>query len=338
LCAPFAGAWADVPKDVAYVSNQDDGVTVIDLTDLRPVRTIDVGGRGPRGIAVTPDGKKLLTANQASGDVSVIDTSDGRVTRRIPIGKNPEFLRISPHGETAFVTYEPSSTGGPPRPGQKEEAEGDKTPAEVAVIDLDAGKLIRRLIAGLETEGIEFTPDGKSLAVTNEADNTITVYNLSDGKLMRTVEVSAYGNRPRGIKLAPGGREYAVTMELSDKVLVFDPDFKLLRTIATAPGPYGVAFDHDGRRLWVDAARGGVLQVFDTTDYHLLATIPVGKRCWHFSFTPDGTRVLDVCGRSNSVYVIDAVNFRVEGEVSGLKVPWGAVTYPNSNGSLDVRR
>jgi YVTN family beta-propeller protein len=338
LSAPLAGAWADVPRNVAYISNQDDGVTVIDLASLRPVKTIDVGGKGPRGLAVTPDGKYLLTANGHTGDASVIDTSNDRVVRRIPIGKNPEFLRISPDGKTVFVTYEPSATGGPPKPGEKGGDEGNKTPAEIAVIDLGTGTLVRRLVAGLETEGIEFTPDAERLAVTNEADNTITVYNLSDGKLVRTVDISAYGNRPRGIKVSPNGREYAVTMELSDKVLILDQDFKLLKTVATAPGPYGVAFDRDGRRLWVDAAREGKLQVFDTTDYHALATIPVGKRCWHFTFTPDENRVLDVCGRSNSVYVIDAANYRIETEISGLKLPWGAVTYPNSNGSLDVRR
>jgi YVTN family beta-propeller protein len=338
LSAPFVVAWADVPRNVAYVSNQDDGVTVIDLAGLRPVKTIDVGGKRPRGIAVTPDGKNLLTANQHTGDVSVIDTSNDRVVRRIPVGKNPEFLRISPDGKTAFVTYEPAAKGGPPKPGEKAGDEDNKTPAEIAVIDLSTGTLIRRLVAGLETEGIEFTPDGERLAVANEANDTITVYDLSDGKLARTVDLSAYGSRPRGIKASPNGRQYAVTMELSDKVLILDRDFKLLKTVATAPGPYGVAFDHDGHRLWVDAARGEKLQVFDTTDYHPLATIPVGKRCWHFTFTPDGTRVLDGCGRSNNVYVINAANYHTEKEISGLKLPWGAVTYPNSNGSLDVRR
>ena len=339
LAGPLVSAWADVPRDVAYVSNQDNGVTVIDLASLKPVKTIDVGGKGPRGIAVTPDGKLLLSANQHTGDVSVVDTSDDRVVRRIPIGKNPEFLRVSPDGRTAFVTYEPSAKGGPPKAGGKEEEdEGNKPPAEVAVIDLQTGTVARRLIAGLETEGIEFTPGGKQLAVADEADNTITVYNLSDGKLVRTVDISASGNRPRGIKYSPDKHEYAVTMEFSDKVLILDPDFKVIRTVATAPGPYGVAFDHDGRRLWVDAARGGTLQVFDTADYHLIASIPVGKRCWHFTFTPDKARVLDVCGRSNSVYVIDATNYRTTQEISGLELPWGAVTYPNANGSLDVAR
>jgi YVTN family beta-propeller protein len=342
LAAPGAGAGADVPRDVAYVSNQDGGVTVIDLTRLEPIKTIDVGGKGPRGIAVTPDGKYLLTANQHTGDVSVVDTTDDRVVRRIPIGKNPEFLRISPDGNTAFVTYEPSATGRPPTAGAEKEAQKDndenKTPAEVAVIDLGTGTVIRRLVAGLETEGIEFTPDGKSLAVTNEADNTITVYDLTDGKLVRTVDISAYGNRPRGIKISPNGSEYAVTMEFSDKVLILDRDFKLRKTVATEPGPYGVAFDRDGRYLWVDAARGGKLQVFDTTDYHVVATIAVGKRCWHFTFTPDGARVLEVCGRSNSVYVIDAAHYRTAKQISGLQLPWAAVTYPNANGSLDVAR
>ena len=49
----------------AYVSNQDGGITVIDLNTLEATGNIDIQAKSPRGIAVTPDGKFILTANQA---------------------------------------------------------------------------------------------------------------------------------------------------------------------------------------------------------------------------------------------------------------------------------
>jgi YVTN family beta-propeller protein len=46
-------------------------------------------GRRPWGIAVTPDGRKLCTADGLSRDVSVIDVAARRVTATIPAGDGP---------------------------------------------------------------------------------------------------------------------------------------------------------------------------------------------------------------------------------------------------------
>ena len=56
-----------------YVSEQGDGVTIVDAKTLAVTGHINPGGSEPRGIAITTDGKLLLTANKASGDLSVID-------------------------------------------------------------------------------------------------------------------------------------------------------------------------------------------------------------------------------------------------------------------------
>ena len=44
----------------AYVSNQDGGVSVIDLNTLTSTANIDVKAEGPRGLAITDDGKFFL--------------------------------------------------------------------------------------------------------------------------------------------------------------------------------------------------------------------------------------------------------------------------------------
>jgi YVTN family beta-propeller protein len=51
-------------------------------------------GRRPWGIALTPDGRKLYTANGVSNDVSVIDTSQGKVAIRV--GEGPWGVAIWP--------------------------------------------------------------------------------------------------------------------------------------------------------------------------------------------------------------------------------------------------
>ena len=64
-----APAGAGDGKGMAYVTNQDGDVTVIDLATLETVAELDVGAEGPRGLGVTADGALLVTAN---GEVVVV--------------------------------------------------------------------------------------------------------------------------------------------------------------------------------------------------------------------------------------------------------------------------
>ena len=337
LLAPARGAPAEA---LAYVTNQGDGVTVIDLATLQPVRTIEVG-KDPRGIGITPDGRTLVTANQADGDISVVDAASGRTLHRIPVGKNAEFVRVGPDGRFAYVTYEPSSSGKPPAKDEKAgkdkgghaEAEGEA--AEIAVIDLAKSEVSARLPASLETEGMDFSPDGSQLVVANEGDDTVVVYDLASGRAVKRIDVSPHGKRPRGVKFAPDGSIVVVTLENSDNFLVLDRHYDVVKAVATGKGPYGVAFEPGGAALWIAAARSGEVDVLDARTFAPLASIPVGKRCWHFSFTPDGRNALVACGRSDAVTVIDVAKRQAASTLAGFKQPWGIVTYPKASGSLD---
>ena len=71
-------------------------VHVIALDDAGPrVKTTiaEVGAR-PWGIGVTRRGDRLYTANGPAGDVSVIDTATGSVSRRIPVGGSPWGIAV----------------------------------------------------------------------------------------------------------------------------------------------------------------------------------------------------------------------------------------------------
>jgi DNA-binding beta-propeller fold protein YncE len=326
----------------AYVSNQKGNVTTIDLANFETVGEIDIGGASPRGIGVTADGRLLVVATRDKGDLAVVDLKTRKLLRRIPIGKNPEFVRV--RGDQAFVSFEPASAGGPPpKPGSKEAAElkqkraDDKEePARIAVIDLKAGKKTAEIVGGMETEGIEFSADGSKIIVTNEEDNNLTVHDIASGKLLKTVDTKPYGVRPRGIKMAPDGKSYVATIEFGNKLVVLDPEFRVVKEVATGDTPYGVAFGRDGSRLYVALAKGKALQVFDAASFAALAEYPIGDRCWHFSFTPDDRHILLACGRSDEVVVLDAASGKIVKRIADKQMPWGIVTYPKSFGSLDA--
>lgn len=327
---------ADAGK--AYVTNQDGNVSIIDLATMENTGTVDTQATGTRGIGITNDGKYLITANKDEGTISVVELATNKV-KKIAVGKNPEFVRV--FKGLVFVSTEPSSKGGPPpKPGEvaKEEAnddDGDKIPARIAVVDLKKGKKIREIVGGPETEGVEFSKDGKQIIITNEADNTITVNNYKTGKLIKTIKTTEYGDRPRGIKVSPDGKNYVATLEFGNNFIVLDKNFKHVKTVATPAAPYGVSFDRKGERLFVASSKGQKLTAFDAKTFDKIKEIDVGKRCWHFSFTPDDKNILLACGKSDEILVIDAEKLEVTKHIEDKQLPWGIVTYPKSMGSLD---
>lgn len=334
-------AFADAGK--AYVTSQDGGVTIIDLETMTTTGSIDVKGEGPRGLGITDDGKLLIVATRENGSVSVIDTATNEVINQIKVGQNPEFVRVK--GNLAFVSYEPSSKGGPPpAPGsaealkaQAEEDDDDKEPARIGIIDLKQGKKIREITGGPETEGIEFSKDGKQLIITNEADNTITVHNIKTGKRIKTIKTHDYGDRPRGIKVSPDGKTYVATLEYGNKFLVMNKNFKVLRTVDTGATPYGISYDAAGKYIFVAENKAKLLEVFDAKTFEKVKEIPTGNRCWHFSFTPDDKQIMMACGKSDAIVLIDAQTLEPTKQVEVKKMPWGLVTYPKAMGSLDTK-
>ena len=61
----------------------------VDPTGGMIIRTIENVGTRPWGISLTADGATLVTANGASGDVSLISRASGKIIRKLNVGKEP---------------------------------------------------------------------------------------------------------------------------------------------------------------------------------------------------------------------------------------------------------
>ncbi|MBZ5596188.1 MAG: beta-propeller fold lactonase family protein [Acidobacteriia bacterium] len=121
---PFAIAMAR-DKSVAYVSTTgSDSVTVIDIGRLLAlIRTLSPAerralandlsasanyvvarvpvGHGPKGLTLSPDGKRLYVANRTGDTISVIDTAARRVVSDLSLG-GPATLTPERRGERLF--------------------------------------------------------------------------------------------------------------------------------------------------------------------------------------------------------------------------------------------
>jgi YVTN family beta-propeller protein len=87
----------EIPPDGLWMRIRSDPVAAGELaTDLSAlasigaIRRTDSGGVGPRGMALSADGRKMFVANYFSGTISVLATVEGKKHRTIPLGDNPQ--------------------------------------------------------------------------------------------------------------------------------------------------------------------------------------------------------------------------------------------------------
>ncbi len=99
------GVVFDQQRKRAYVAlSGEAAVAVLDLTtgeEMRRIRLLT--GDAPEELALTPDGRTLLTVNAGSNTVSVVDPLSFFEAARIAVGDGPSSILIDPTGQRAYV-------------------------------------------------------------------------------------------------------------------------------------------------------------------------------------------------------------------------------------------
>jgi YVTN family beta-propeller protein len=92
------GLYVSRDSRVLYVSNRGEGsVSVIDFATRNVIRKWQVPGKAsPDMGGVSADGKVLWLSGRFNSEVYAIDTTDGRLLARIPVGREPHGLCVYP--------------------------------------------------------------------------------------------------------------------------------------------------------------------------------------------------------------------------------------------------
>jgi YVTN family beta-propeller protein len=91
------GLYVSRDSRILYVSNRGEGtVSLIDLATRKVVKKWDLGGGSPDMGGVSADGKVLWLSGRFNSEVYAINTSDGKLLARIPVGRGPHGLCVYP--------------------------------------------------------------------------------------------------------------------------------------------------------------------------------------------------------------------------------------------------
>jgi len=162
----------------------------------------------PVNLALSPDGKKLYVAGEASNSVIVVDALERKKIAEIPVGGQPNDVAFTPDGRTAYVTNRLDDT--------------------VSMIDVGTDTVVRTVPAGDDPHGVLTDPTGRYLYVLNTAAESISVIDTSTFEVAKVLSAS---RNPWSLSLSPDGERIFVSNNLSRFVEFREPSVSEITVI-----------------------------------------------------------------------------------------------------------
>lgn len=268
-----------VSKDgrTAYVACVDGHqVAWIELPANKVTRRVEVPAE-PTGLALTPDGAKLIVTCAAPRSVVVVfEASSGQKLATIPVGHTAIGPALTPDGKRLYVC--------------------NRFHNDVSEIDLVAGTEAARIKAVREPIAAAVTPDGATVWVANHLPNdrmeaypiaaTLTVIDTRT-RQTSTIRLAHGSHSLRGLCISPDGKYAYATHLLSNFELIpTHVEFgwmtinvvsivdvaqkKVINTLGldesylAAGNPWGVACTADGKSICVTHSGTHEVSVVDT--------------------------------------------------------------------------
>lgn len=216
-------AMAPDGRHAYFTAGQTGFVVEVDTETNEVTRGIPTHGKISHMVVVSPDGKRLYTANIATENVSVIDIASGDLITQIPCGKGCEGMAFTPDGKRLWV--------------------GNQTGGSISIVDVAANKVIETFECPGMPVRIKFTADGQRALVPSWTENgELVVIDVASRKELKRIPV---GSQAIGIEISPDGRRAFVGCEKLDGVHVVDlAALSVVDVIHTGNGSDAMAWWH----------------------------------------------------------------------------------------------
>ena len=277
-------------------------------------RTSGVGDTGtlafrtdPRTVALAPDGRTAYVISGdgldlGSGTLTVIDTSDNRITATAPLAGIPTGIAISPDGRRALVT---SSTDANP----DADPTGRSHSGSLLVIDTADRSVEQRISIPGSAGAVAITPDGGRAYVASFVGGQVAVVDLVAARVATSLPVRV-GLGGEGVVVAPDGSRVYVAGSgpdyTSGRVHVIDARSNaVVATVDVGDERASLAVAPDGRFLYVASYERNTVSIVDTASNTVASVVPIGQNPKDVAVGPEGRFVYVANGSATTLSVID---------------------------------
>ena len=191
-----------------------------DELDLKLIKSIHLA-KTPSHIAFTSDSKIAFITLQDSSELVAIDLESQTVMWRMPTGKIPAGLWMTPGDQYLLIGITGSDY--------------------VEVVDWKNQREIKRISTGDGAHNFRPLGDKKHVFVSNRVASSISLINMQT--LEKVGEIKGLPAGPDDMEITPDGKNLWVTFRFARKIGIIDiPSMKLVDVIPVGKSPHGVFF------------------------------------------------------------------------------------------------
>lgn len=191
------GVWIVLGTQYAVLST----LSTLSAADSQPAGVAADVDRSPVDLRLGPDETWLVTANETSNSIALVELPSGKVLDERACGKRPAAIALTRDGKLALVSCR---YGG-----------------EVCLFEIADGRLNPNgaIEVGFEPHGVAVSADGQTAYVAQTAAAKVAVMDLTQRKVVAQIDVDLW---PRHVDLSPDGSRLAVGCNGSGSIAVID--------------------------------------------------------------------------------------------------------------------
>jgi YVTN family beta-propeller protein len=254
---------------------------------------------GGGAVAATP----VFVLNSLDGNVSVIDPRSWTEIKRIPTGKEPHHLYMTPDEKSVIVANALSDS--------------------LTFIDPRTAEVQRVVRDVLDPYHLRFSPDMKWLVTAANRLNHVDIYRW-DGQQMQLAKRIPTGQVPSHLWIDSRSTTVWATMQGSDELVAIDLNTQMLKSrVKTGPMPADVFGTPDDKTLLVALTGGDGVEVYDLAGAQprFVRKIATGEGAHAFRAQGDKRHVFVSNRVANTISQIDYRTLQVVGSFAAPSGP-----------------
>jgi DNA-binding beta-propeller fold protein YncE len=239
-------AMVQSPNRLWVTCPDSDHIAVINPSTMELIDNIEIEGKQPTGIAVSPYDSRVYVTFSETGEVGIFHPQEMELISSIHVGGNPSSITFTPSGAKAYAV--------------------DYQEPAVYVIDAVRNALITTLnFPGHAIQDAIASPDGSTIYLANMDQNKIEVIRTRDDFILAPMETSLH---PRGIAISPDGQylflgHYTATDAYVDMIRLSDS--QVVSTASIPSNPRCIKVSSDGQRIFVTEHNEDALYLYDVS-------------------------------------------------------------------------
>jgi YVTN family beta-propeller protein len=281
------------------------------------VQAVAATGSMPKGVSLSPDGKRAYITNfgmHNGQNIEVVDASTLEHIDSIDLKGNVVESVLSPDGTTIFASNFLRNS--------------------VQFVDVKTKRVTQEIPTGTHPKILVLSPDGKQLFAANWSGDSVTQIDVATAKVVRTLPA---GKNPRGMAMTKGGTLYVANFN-GESIDVFKgADLSAHHRFKACPIPRHLTLTTDEKLLIVSCYHDSMLNAVDLATEKVVHELHVGSSPKTIEVSRDGRYIwsADYGKETNSVSVIDTSDWTARVfPVPGMDHGSGLTIYPDGKHAL----